>query len=97
MASSDNYPRVQPTAPCNPSCFGSIEDAARMARDTAQRVSHFVNRLCGHEPETANSTGGAIAGVPNGLLSEAEEHTRSIRVSVEAINAGMDRLEKRLP
>jgi hypothetical protein len=95
LYADNSKPAPVPPAPCNPSAFGSIEDAARTASDAAARVKHFVDRLCGHEPETAGHSDASP--IPNGLLSEAQDRTDSIRASMGRIFADMERLERRLP
>lgn len=86
---------VVPT-PVNPSCFGNIEDVRSMAVGVAQRVESIVERLAGIAPPSPEA-GGNPSKTSSGLLDEADDNARSIRVSLQRIVTAVDRLEKALP
>lgn len=88
--------QAQPDRPANPSLFGTLDDTTRTARDTAERVETFVNRLCGSVPSPPEGKPDLRAS-PNGLLEQGIENAASVRMFCERINGALERLERVLP
>lgn len=80
----------------NPSCFGNVEDVSAHSSLVAQNVERLVERLCGVEPNGAETSRDPMPPT-NGLFDEADRQARYIRFNLARIEAAMNRLEKSLP
>jgi hypothetical protein len=90
---------LQAAKTVNPSCFGTIEDAARNVTRLAERLAMMVDRLAGTPPPTPDTAmrNGETKGAPSGLLDEATARAIAINNSVSNMQSALNRLEKSLP
>lgn len=83
-----------PARAVNPSCFGTLEDALSACIETANRVEHIADRLCGSIPAGEGKGNEPAA---SGLFAVATIQASVVRAQMARMNEALSRIENQLP
>lgn len=80
----------------NPSVFNGLDRQLDEANLVATNAEWLADALCGGRPPEVG--GGASArSVPNGLLSQLEQHQSDVSAALNRAGAAIDRIRNQLP